>query len=324
MIVRKALNSLFALVFLCVFVVVSALWHYRDIPANYLESKYGSPESLYKSIDGVKFHYRDEGPRDGPAVVMIHAHWASLIMWDAWADALKNKYRVIRFDLTGHGLTGPDPSGDYTLERGVALIEALLKDLDVERFRLVGTSVGGTHAIHFTDKNPHQVERLVLLNPGALNAGVRGRSTARSLPWWIDALTVVTPRSLFQFMLQSSFGNPDQVTDDLVTRWHEMQMREGQREAELARTRQYVSGDIEAKIKAIAPPTLIMWGEANPVVTIDQAYEFVELLENAEDKRLIVYPGLGHMAALEDPIKTAGDIRAYFDDTYPFETMASN
>ncbi len=312
------------LVLTLAFVSIFTAWHYRDIPASHLEAKYGSVESRYTSIDGVRFHFRDEGPKAAPAIVLIHAHWASLIMWDAWADALKDKYRVIRFDLAGHGLTGPDPSGDYTLERGVSLIEDFLDELDVRQASLIGTSVGGTHALHFTVKNPDRVQRLVLLNPGALNAGVRGRSAARALPWWIDALTVITPKSFFQFMLSSGFGNPDDVTDILVTRWHELQMLEGQRRAELARTRQYVSGAIEAKIKSISVPTLIMWGEANPVVTVDQAYEFIELLESSPERNLIVYPGLGHMAALEDPDQTAGDIRAYFDGTYEFESIAAN
>ncbi len=125
-------------------------------------------------------------------------------------------------------------------------------------------------------------------------------------------------------MLGSGFGDSSEVNDELVTRWHDLQMRDGQRQAELTRTRQYVSGDIEGKIRSITSPTLIIWGEANPVVTVDQAYEFIGLLEKAPDKNLIVYPGLGHMAALEDPEKTALDIRAYFDGTYTFEATASN
>ena len=147
-------KSLLILTLAPVFAVASASWHYRDIPASYLETKYGSTESQYKTIDGVRFHFRDEGLRGGPTIVLIHAHWASLIMWDAWAESLKDKYRVIRFDLAGHGLTGPDPSGDYTLERGVALIEEFLSELNVDQLGLVGTSVGGTHAIHFSVKNP--------------------------------------------------------------------------------------------------------------------------------------------------------------------------
>lgn len=301
------------LVIILILGLVGLSWHFRDIPSEALAGKYGASNSKYMTIEGVRFHYRDEGPRDAPAVVLIHAHWASLIMWDEWADALKDKYRVIRFDMTGHGLTSIDPSGDYTLERGVYLLEELTEALGVEKFDLIGTSLGGTHAIHYTIKNTDHINRLVLLNPGALNAGVRGRDTARALPWWIDALTVVTPRQFFQFMLEGGYGDPQSVPATVVTRWHELQMGAGHRSAELDRTRQYVSGDIIGLIKALSVPTLIMWGQDNPVVTVDQAYEFIELLESVPEKQLAIYPGLGHMAALEDPYVTAKDIRDYLD-----------
>ncbi len=300
------------------FGIIGATWHFRDIPPATLTAKYATSESKFITVSGVKIHYRDEGNKDGPVVVLMHAHWGSLIMWDSWVERLNDKYRVLRFDMTGHGLSGVDPTGDYTLERGVELMELFFEAMSIDRFALVGTSLGGTHAIHFTVKHPNQVERLVLLNPGALNSGVRGRSAARSLPWWIDALTIITPRAFFQLMLEGGFGDSRDVPDDIVTRWHELQLAEMHRPAELERTRQYVSGDIVGLIKEITAPTLVMWGKENPVVTVDQAFEFISLLESAEDRQLVIYPGLGHMAVLEDGITIANDIRAYLDGTKQF------
>ena len=89
-----------------------AAWAYQDIPAATLEAKYANEASRYMNVAGARIHYRDEGPRDAPAVVLVHANFASLLGWEPWAEALKDKYRVIRFDMTSHGLTGPDPTGD--------------------------------------------------------------------------------------------------------------------------------------------------------------------------------------------------------------------
>ncbi|MEQ8736689.1 MAG: alpha/beta hydrolase [Rhodospirillaceae bacterium] len=299
--------------------IAAALWYYRDIPMETLEARYAAPESQFMTLDGVRVHYRDEGPRDGPTVMLLHAHWGSLIMWDEWASVLKDKYRVIRFDMAGHGLTGIDPTGDYTLERGVALMEQFNEALGIDRFDIIGTSLGGTHAIHYTVKHPSQINRLVLLNPGALNAGVRGRDTPRGLPWWINILTYITPQQLFQFMLEGGYGSANEVDAEIVQRWHDMQMGEGHRPAELARTSQYISGDIVSMIKSIQSPTLIMWGEDNPVVTVDQAYEFMDLLESAPEKQLVVFPGLGHMAVLEDPEVTSIAIKEYLEGTRVFD-----
>ena len=68
------LSSLAAVLLLA---VIIALWTYRDIPAQQLEAKYAGPASKFMNIDGARIHYRDEGT--GPPVVLVHAHFASLI-----------------------------------------------------------------------------------------------------------------------------------------------------------------------------------------------------------------------------------------------------
>ena len=286
-------------------------WVYQDIPAAELEAKYAAPESQFVELDGVRVHYRDEG--EGPAVVLLHAHWASLVMWDSWAEALKDKYRVIRFDMTSHGLTGPDPTGDYTLERTVELMELLLDELGVENMVLGGTSMGGTVSMHFTAKHPDRVSDLVLVSPGVLNTRIKDTTKPLELPPGAGLLEYITPRLMFSGMLNQGFGDKRKLTEETIDRWHDMQLREGQRKAELARMRQYMSGDLPALMKKITTPTLIMWGGANPVVPVDQAYKLIEMMENAEVD-LKIYDGVGHMAVLEAPEATSSDIRAYIDE----------
>ena len=77
-------------------------------------------------------------------------------------------------------------------------------------------------------------------------------------------LKYITPRALAEFMLRSRFGDPDKVTDELIDRWYEMWLREGQREAILARLRSYSSADIVSATAGVRAPTLILWGAANP------------------------------------------------------------
>jgi pimeloyl-ACP methyl ester carboxylesterase len=288
-------------------------WYYRDIPADVLFAKYGNDQSKFIELDGARVHYRDEGQKDGPAVVLIHAHFDSLLAWDPWVAALKDKYRVVRFDMAGHGLTGADPSGDYTLKRTVDLAEKLFDALGLTRFSIAGTSMGGTIAIHYSARHPDKVEKLIVLSPGALNTRVRGSDTPPPLPPGIDLATYITPRIIFRGLLSSGFGDKSKLSEQLIDQWWEMMRLEGQREAELTRMRQYVSGDIDAKIRALEPPVLVMWGEANPVVTVDQADQFIKMLEKSRGAKLITYPGVGHMAVHEAPEKTAADARAFLD-----------
>ena len=112
-----------------------------DIPKTELEAKYATADSQFMMIDGARIHYMDQG--EGPALILIHAQFSSLFGWEPWVEGLKDNYRVIRFDLTSHGLTGPDPSGDYTMARTMYLTEQFIENLQLDTFSIAGTSVGG-------------------------------------------------------------------------------------------------------------------------------------------------------------------------------------
>ncbi len=287
-----------------------ALWAYRDIPAAELEARYAGPTSRFITIDGVRFHYRDEGT--GPVVVLFHANFSNLIDWDPWVDALKDRYRVVRVDMTSHGLTGPDPTGDYTMARTLALTERFIDTLGIEKATLGGTSLGGTVAIHYTARHPERVERLILLSPGSLE-GKEQMKRRGPVPKAGYVLKYILPRALPASMLRSGFGDPTQLPDSLIDRWYDLWMRDGQREAQLDRLSQYVAGDIEGVVRSIRVPVLLLWGEANTTAVFAQSVEFRELLEEAPSLTFISYPGVGHMAVEEAGPKIGKDVRAWLD-----------
>jgi pimeloyl-ACP methyl ester carboxylesterase len=293
-----------------VFGISIALWAYRDIPAQQLEAKYANQASRFINIDGVRIHYRDEG--EGPAVLLLHANFGNLIGWDPWVDALKDSYRVVRMDFTSHGLTGPDPSGDYTQARTLELTEKFIAAMDLGKFSIAGTSMGGTMAIHFTHKYPERIDNLILLSPGSLE-GKEMKERRGDVPGAAYVLTYIMPRALPEFMLESGFGDDDKLTDELVDRWYDLWMREGQREAQLDRLSQYKAGDIEDMIRELTPRTLLLWGEANTTAIFEQAAEFQHLLESVESLTFISYPGVGHMAVQEDGATSGKDVRAFLD-----------
>jgi pimeloyl-ACP methyl ester carboxylesterase len=285
---------------------------YRDTPASEVEAKWATPPSQFVEIDGVRMHYRDEG--EGPVVVLLHANYSSLFMWEPWVAALRDRYRVIRLDLPAHGLTGPEPGGNYTLERIQQLFEKFVDEKELGRFTVVGTSIGGTVAMRYTADHPDRIERLVLISPGSLEPRVRGRTTPANLPKAADILGYILPKSFTRFMLTNDYGDPERVTDAVVDEWYEMWMREGNRLAMLNLLRQYVSGGVEDKIRAVSVPVLLIWGEQNKRVPLALAYETKDLLINSPEVRLEVLPGIGHMLVQEAPEASSQLIRRYLDD----------
>ena len=286
-------------------------WVYRDVPAAEVEAAWATPPSQFVSIDGVRLHYRDEG--DGPVVVLLHANYASLFMWEPWAEVLRDRYRVIRLDLPAHGLTGPEPNGNYRLERIQALFEGFVDTLALPRFTVVGASLGGTVAMRYTVDHPDRVERLILISPGSLEPRVRGRTTPAQVPAVADVLAWVLPRAFTEYLIANDYGDPERLTPDVVNEWYAMWMREGNRKAMLSLLRQYVSGGVEDKIRAVNVPVLLIWGEANRRVPVALAYETRDLMQSSPEVELEILPTVGHMLVQEAPQQSAEIVLRYLD-----------
>jgi pimeloyl-ACP methyl ester carboxylesterase len=295
------------------------LWAYRDIPAAEIETRYASPASRFLNVDGVRIHYRDEGPVDSSQLpmVLVHANWGSLVDWDEWVDVISRDRRVVRFDMTSHGLTGTDPSGDYSLERTDWLMQQFVTGLALERFDLAGTSLGATIALRYAAAQPGKVNRLMLVSLGGMNPRSRGRTEPMELPAVSKLLTLITPRAVSAAVLRSAYGNEELLTDEVIDRWYDMLLREGNREAQLARMSQYISGDFDAIISSVAVPTLIMWGARNRQVPVENAAELASLLTSAPWVHSIIYPDVGHAPVLEIGRQSALDALAYLEDELP-------
>jgi pimeloyl-ACP methyl ester carboxylesterase len=271
---------------------------HRDLSTEDLLAKYGTPASQFIELDGARIHYRDEG--SGPAIVLLHANFASLAMWEPWARELKQQYRVVRLDMTSHGLSGVDTTGDYSMPRTVELLRQFLDARGLESVAIVGTSIGGTIGIRFAAAYPNRVRQLVLINPGALE-GKRMKPGRERIPGWASILTVYTPRAAAKYLLTNAYGDPAKVTDELVDEWWEMWRHEGNRAAILMRLGQYKATDIDEQVGRVRAPVLLVWGESDPQTPLEQADELRALLTSAARVELAVLPKVGHMAVQEAP-----------------------
>jgi len=106
-----------------------------------LLEKYTNSHSKFVSLDGNRVHYRDEG--QGEVIVLLHGTASSLHTWDEWVQGLSKEYRVIRMDLPGFGLTGPDQENRYEVDDDVAFLNNFLAKLGLNSVHLAGSSLGG-------------------------------------------------------------------------------------------------------------------------------------------------------------------------------------
>ncbi len=279
-----------------------------DLPRPALESRYAAPPSRFVTLDGVRFHLRDTGPREAPAILLLHGFGSSLHTWEDWARLLDREFRVIRLDLPGFGLTGPDPSGDYTDPRAVRLLEALLDELGVARADVVGSSMGGRIAWRFAADRPARVRRLVLMAPDGFASAGFEYDRAKPVPLLLRTLPYTLPRPLLRGATAPAYADPATLTEAALERYHAMMRAPGVRRAILDRMARHALERPEPFLRTIAAPVLLLWGEQDRMVPAGHAADYERELR---DVRTIVLPGLGHVPMEEDPARSVAPVRDF-------------
>lgn len=243
-----------------------------------------------------RLRVRDSGPRDAPAVILLHGFGASLDTWDAWAEVLARRHRVVRFDLPGSGLSAPDPAGDYTDARSVALLRALMDRLGLARASVVGHSIGGRIAWTFAALHPERVDKLVLVAPDGFASPGFAYGKAPAVPALLQAMRFVLPKALLRMNLAPAYADPAALTDAVTTRYHDLMLAPGARAAMLARMEQTVLVDPVPLLRRIRAPTLLIWGERDAMIPFANSADYLAAVPNA--KRVVI-PGAGHVVQEE-------------------------
>jgi pimeloyl-ACP methyl ester carboxylesterase len=330
---KWVLRGLLALV--AVLVVLFLIFRTPDTDAAEMRAKYGAEPSQFVDLgDGLTVHLRDEGPRDARTIILLHGSNADLHTWEPWVQGLTSDYRVIRFDQVGHGLTGPDPRGDYTRKNFVEHIRLVADRLGVDRFILGGNSMGGKHAVAFAAAYPERIEGLVLvdasgmpmLTPQAMegdreNTGRRRGTTTGNLGFAIAAMPginriieQVTPRSLIEQSLRQSVSVESIVTEEMIDRYWELLRYPGNRHATLKRFAIPYDPLGREKFAMIEAPTLIIWGEEDRLIPVAAGRYLDEVMPQS---KLVIYPGIGHLPQEEAAARSLGDLRGWLSALSP-------
>lgn len=281
-----------------------------DLDRATLEARYAPPPDTFRTVAGVRLHLRERGPADAPAVVLLHGFGSSLHTWEAWLAPLAERRRVITLDLPGAGLTGPDPSRDYSDAHSVALLAALLDTLRLPRATFVGNSLGGRLAWRFAAAHPDRTDRLVLISPDGFASEGFEYGVAPVVPLYAEAMRVVLPKPLVRASLAPAYADRGRLTEATVTRYYELLRAPGVREALLDRLRQAILVPPEPMLRTIRAPTLLLWGTQDSLIPIANAQDYLRAIPDA---RLVTLPGVGHLPMEEAPEASLRALLAFLD-----------
>lgn len=285
----------------------------RDKPVAELIPLYANKDSKFMPIMGMQVHYRDEGiPADSIPLILIHGMSSSLNTWDSVAMILKKEKRVISLDLPGFGLTGPSPENRYNFDYYSTFIDSFTQRLQLKQFILVGNSMGGSISWNYALHQPAAVAKLILIDasgyPKKNESGSLGFKLA-STPVINNLLLYITPKALVRKSLETIYFDQSRVTDAQVERFHDVAIREGNREAALQIFKgSFATTKNKGQISNIKTPTLILWGDKDNLISVENAHRFHKDIVNS---KVEIYQNVGHVPMEEVPEKVANSILGF-------------
>ena len=296
-----------------------------DIPREELEEKYATGSSQFLDLsDGTRIHFRDEGNAKNPTVILLHGFNGSLLNFDRLVPLLVEDYRLVSIDLPGFGLTGAIPSADYSTESFIDTVTTLTTYLGIEKFSIVGNSMGGGVAWRYALNNPRKVESLILIASSGVMTEEDSRKFAERkenspIVWRLmnsnilkRFLNYYTPKFFATQGLKVSVYDQNLANIEHAMQFHDLVLLEGSRNAILSMSmgsRSKMHGP--ESLSRIEAPTLVIHGDKDNIIPIERSQVFEEYIDKVEVK---IYSQIGHLPMYEDPNKTANDIKSFLQN----------
>jgi pimeloyl-ACP methyl ester carboxylesterase len=309
---RRILGVIFGLILL---ILIGAwLWlRGPDIPFETLEAKYAQADSHFVDLPGgYHVHYRENGDPNAPLLVLLHGFADSFTTWDGWVRELQPQFHIISLDLPGHGLTRA-PQGSHLSGDDLAdFVDAFAAKLALPKFAVAGNSMGGGAAWELAVRHPDRVNALVLVDAAGFANDKPGKQPLGFviLRYRLGrmVLSKIDNRPLIEQGLKADVYDKSLITPFIVDRFAEFQRAPGHREILMSVNVGPGAGSTAELLSSIKVPTLILWGESDPLIEPNAAKKFAAAIGGS---KLITYPNVGHLPQLEIPQRSAADVAAF-------------
>ena len=295
-------RTLFAIVSVCaLLLVVNTFW--VD-----MQTRAAAPRDGGQIIDTgiVPANVKVEG--SGPTLVLIHGFGAAIDWWDNIAPQLARDHRVIRIDLIGHGGTEA-PRSAYSIERQARLVSSTLDKLGVDRFTIIGHSMGGEVATALASMQPGRIERMVLIDsPPTVGTKFSLLAQAYFTPVIGELLHHFSSDRVLRRGLEQGFAPGFPVPEKFIADFRQLTYsaaREAHDDSEAYR-RNRPTFERLAALQPV-PPLLVIFGTQDAIVPPQDAKFF----ERVPGAKVVMIEGAGHSPMVETPDQVLDLIRSF-------------
>ena len=252
---------------------------------------------MLKQIDGINLHYRERGTGD-TALIFLHYFGGSSRSWHEVVNALSDKYRCIAPDLRGFGDSEATRRG-YSIEDSADDMAALVEALGVEKFVIIGHSMGGKIALEWASRRPEGLQKVILLAPSPPTPEPMEEAERHRLEWGFGSCAAIRETL-------------DKITvQDLSARVFERALDDSLRSSRAAWKAWLHHGsreDITDEMSNIEVPVTVVAGDNDQSLNAELLQ--CEVVERLESASLITLPDCGHLLPLEAPRRVANLICA--------------
>ncbi len=244
----------------------------------------------------------DQGPREAPAIILLHGFAESIRWWDEVADSLAKDHRVLTFDLLGHG-GSEKPRTGYSIPSQAGLVLLASRKLGVDRALVVGQSMGGVVALSLAEQARSFVQGIVsIASPPDNDSGeLPFLAQLGFVPVLGQTIKTLANDSLVKEGLKGAFSDGYEVPDEFVDDFYDMTYSSYD-EAHDAGADYFDDGDAPERLSKLgAIPLLVIYGEKDEIVEPSS----IEKWKDVDNARTIVVEGVGHSVMVEKPSETA-------------------
>ena len=257
-----------------------------------------SENSRFIQVDGARIHYQQFGEETNPTIILIHGYTASLYVWKTVAPMLADAgYNVIAVDLLGFGYSEKPRWFDYSITSQARIVVRLMNRLGIGRAIVIGSSYGGAVAATIALDYAERVDKLVLIDTVS-NDSLKNHPVLKlaAIPGVGEALApfLVDSRAYQRRRMRGTLSpaNHDLITNERVEGILRPLTAADAHHSLLATSRNWHANRIEQDAYLIHQPTLIIWGEDDRVIPMEDGHKLHQLILNS---RFVVFRNCGHV-----------------------------